>query len=94
MSCLGNVKKVMVSLPNKLLEEIDGYVKKGNGNRSEFIREAMRLYIREKRRQEMREQLRNGYVEMSDINLELAAEGLKYDAKIICYYEESLAECE
>ena len=91
---MGNVKKVMISLPHKLLEEFDCFVQKGNGNRSQFIREAMKLYIEEKRRQEIRERLRNGYVEMSEINRELAAEGLLCDAKTICYYEESLAECE
>ncbi len=91
---MGNVKKVMISLPHQLLEEFDGFVQKGNGNRSQFIREAMKLYIREKRRQEIREQLRNGYIEMSEINRELADEGLFCDAITMCYYEESLAECE
>ncbi len=84
----------MISLPNKLLKEFDVFVQKGNGNRSQFIREAMKLYIKEKRRQEIREQLRDGYIEMSEINRELAAEGLLCDAETMYYYEESLAECE
>ena len=85
----------MISLPHNLLKEIDGFVQKnGSGNRSEFIREAMKLYLQEKRRQEIRDKLRNGYIAMSQINLELAAEGIEYDAKIMHFYEESLAECE
>lgn len=84
----------MISLPHNLLKEVDGFVKKGSGNRSKFVREAMRLYLKEKRRQEIKEQLRDGYIEMSELNLKLADEGLGIDAKTICYYEESLAECE
>jgi CopG family transcriptional regulator / antitoxin EndoAI len=91
---LANLKRVMISLPNTLLREVDGFVQKGSGNRSEFIREAMRLYLNEKKRQELREQMRTGYLEMSEINLELADEGISYDARIIDYYEERLAECE
>lgn len=91
---MGNVKKVMISLPNNLLQEVDGFVQKGSGNRSQFIREAMQQYLREKRKQELRQELRSGYIEMSKINLELADEGLEYDVKIINYYEKSLAECE
>lgn len=84
----------MISLPNNLLQEVDGFVQKGSGNRSQFIREAMKLYLKEKKRQEIREQMRNGYLEMSQINLELADEGISCDAKTINYYEDSLAECE
>lgn len=91
---MGNLKRVMISLPNNLLQEVDVFVQKGSGNRSEFIREAMKLYLKEKKRQELREQMRIGYLEMSEINLELADEGISYDARTIDYYEERLAECE
>ena len=84
----------MISLPNNLLQEVDVFVKKSSGNRSEFIREAMKLYLQEKRRQEIREQMRTGYLEMSDINLELADEGINCDTTVFNYYEEKLAECE
>lgn len=94
MFFLGNLKRVMISLPNNLLKEVDGFVQKGSGNRSEFIREAMRLYLQEKKRQEIREQMKSGYLEMSDINLQLADEGLKCDASTIYFYEDKLAECE
>ena len=92
---MDNIKRVMISLPRNLLREIDGYVKEnGTGNRSEFIREAMRLYLREKKRQRIREELREGYVQMSSINRELADEGIEYDARLMAFYEESLAESE
>ncbi len=94
VALLDNVKRVMISLPHTLLQEVDGFVQKSSGNRSEFIREAMKLYLQEKKKQEIRESLRNGYIEMSEINRELADEGISFDAKIMLYYEESLAECE
>lgn len=91
---MGNLKRVMISLPNNLLQEVDVFVKKNSGNRSEFIREAMKLYLQEKKRQEIREQMRAGYLEMSEINLELADEGIKCETTTFNYYEERLAECE
>ncbi|HHU92660.1 MAG TPA: CopG family transcriptional regulator [Halanaerobiaceae bacterium] len=91
---MGNLKRVMISLPNQLLQEVDGYVKKSSGNRSEFIREAMKLYLEEKKKQEIREQMKTGYLEMSAINLQLADEGIKCDGPTIYFYEEKLAESE
>lgn len=91
---MGNLKRVMISLPNQLLQEVDGYVKKSSGNRSEFIREAMKLYLEEKKKQEIREQMKTGYLEMSAINLQLADEGIKCDGLTIYFYEEKLAESE
>lgn len=91
---MGNLKRVMISLPNNLLQEVDVFVQKNSGNRSEFIREAMKLYLQEKKRQEIREQMRAGYLEMSEINLELADEGIRCETNTFDYYEERLAECE
>ena len=85
----------MISLPDNLLKEIDGFIKNENQNdRSEFIKDAMKLYLKEKKKEKIREQLRNGYLEMSEFNKKLASEGLEYDSKVMTYYEDSLAECE
>ena len=85
----------MISLPDSLLKDIDGFIKEDSSNdRSEFIKEAMRLYLKEKKRQEIREKLRDGYLEMSDFNQKLADEGIEYDTQVMIYYEDSLAECE
>lgn len=42
-------KKVMVSLPNEFLEEVDRIADEEQRNRSELIREALRHYMRERR---------------------------------------------
>ena len=90
---MGKVKKVIVQLPNKLIEEVDSFVNNSD-DRNDFIKEATKLYLYEKKRQQIRENLRSGYIEMSDINLQLADEGLNCEAKTIFYYEERLAKCD
>lgn len=91
---MGTLKRVMISLPNSLLQEVDGIVQRENGNRSQFIREAMKLYIAERQKAEIREQMKQGYMEMGQINLELANSGLTADFGTMLLYEENLAECE
>lgn len=73
---MANFRRIVVSLPNSLLKEVDGLVAVERRNRSEFIREAMRLYLEERKRSELRESLKRGYQEMASLNLALAEEGL------------------
>ena len=58
---MAETKRIMISLPNSLLQEVDFIVSSEKKNRSEFIREAMKLYIREKRKVEISENMKNGY---------------------------------
>ena len=67
----------MISLPENLLKEVDGIVSHEQCSRSEFVRKAMRIYIEERRRQEIRERMQQGYRDMASINLELANEALE-----------------
>ncbi len=73
---MANFRRIVVSLPSSLLKEVDGLVAVEKRNRSEFIREAMRLYLEERKRSELRESLKRGYQEMASLNLALAEEGL------------------
>ena len=70
-------KRVMVSVPNNLLQEVDGIVSSEKRNRSELIREAMRFYIRERKKNEIRQMMQKGYKEMGKINLDLANEAIE-----------------
>lgn len=72
-------KRIMISLPNTLLQEVDGIAALEKKNRSECIREAMGLYLEEKRRHDLRERLRRGYVEMASLNLLLAEQDIHLD---------------
>jgi CopG family transcriptional regulator/antitoxin EndoAI len=91
---VAELKKILVSLPDTLLREVDEIVAIEKKNRSEFIREAMKLYIRERQRLEIREKMKKGYEEMAKINAELTEMGLKSDVVSLEVYEAILAECE
>ncbi len=91
---MADSKKIMISLPDSLLKEIDSIVSMEKINRSEFIREAMKLYIRERNKMELREQMKKGYQEMGVINLTLAELGLSLDMSSLETYESQMAECE
>jgi CopG family transcriptional regulator/antitoxin EndoAI len=69
----------MISLPHNLLEEVDGIVATEKRTRSDFIREAMRLYLAEREKQQIRERMQRGYMEMAKLNLRLANEAFEVE---------------
>lgn len=87
-------KKIVIDLPENMLQEFDDVLKKDNKNRSEFIREAIILYIEEKKRYRFRERLKAGYQEMSQLNEEIAEFGFAMDICDLCEYEARLVECD
>jgi len=74
---LRNMKRIMISLPDQLLREVDGIVACEHSNRSEFIRQAMRLYLAERKKRQIRDSMQRGYLEMANINLRMAAEAFQ-----------------
>lgn len=91
---MAELKRIVVSLPDSLLRQVDVILSKEKKNRSEFIQDAMRLYLRERERIRMREQLKSGYLEMAEINLKIAEMGINEDLKDLMLYEASLSESE
>jgi len=91
---LAQLKKILISLHDNLLKEVDSIVAMEKINRREFVREAMKLYIREKRRIEMRDKLKKGYQQMAEINIKLAEICFEADNDQQQKYEESLRELE
>lgn len=87
-------KKIVVSLPDSLLKEVDNLVDIEQCNRSEFVRKAMKFYLSEVKRISFIENMKKGYLEMTEINITLAEVGLTADYETICRYESRLAECE
>ncbi|SHM30298.1 transcriptional regulator, CopG family [Caldanaerovirga acetigignens] len=88
------LRRIVVNLPDSLLRQVDMILSKEKKNRSEFIQDAMRLYLRERERIRMREQLKSGYLEMAEINLRMAEFGINEDLKDLMLYETSLSESE
>ena len=67
----------MISLPDYLLQEVDKIVKHENSNRSEFIRQAMKVYLLERKKRQLRDSMQRGYMEMAKINLNIASEAFQ-----------------
>lgn len=87
---MSQVKRIMISLPDSLLAEVDGIVAAEQLNRSEFIREAMKLYIADRKRRLLREQMKIGYAEMARINLSLAVEQYDAESEVTSVFEPML----
>ena len=87
-------KKILISIPDSLLDEADNMAYSQNINRSEFIRDAIKSYIREKKKKEIAQKLRKGYEEMGNLNLEYSEYSIESDNTQMQLYEKSLAECE
>lgn len=91
---MAQIKKILISLPDNLLKEVDSIVAIEKTNRSQFVREAMKFYIREKRRIEMRDWMKKGYKQMAEINSKLAEMCFEADNDQQQKYEEGLRELE
>lgn len=91
---MSQLKKVLITVPDTLLEQVDTIVNSEKINRSEFVREAMQMYIKEKKRLKLQEQMKRGYQEMADINLSISKMYFDVENEQFSKYEEKLAECE
>ena len=91
---MDDTKRIIIKLPNSLLEEVDNLVFINKNNRNEFIKRAMKLYIREQRMIEIKETMKQGYLEMSQININLSEMGLTEDMRELNVYETNLTGCE
>lgn len=68
-------KRIVVTVPEPLLQQVDGIAAVERIDRSALIREAVRIYVEERKKRDMRERMKRGYREMAGINLTLAEEG-------------------
>lgn len=87
-------KRIMISLPESLLAEVDDVVTLENRNRSEFIREAINSILHERRKRGIRDQMRRGYQEMAQLNLAIAKELFSTEEEVLLVYEEANVECQ
>ena len=85
-------RKISVTLPDLLLEEVNTLASSLNRSRSELIQAALRQYISEIKRIELKEQLKKGYLEMGDINFSIAENSLLSDESAYEIYEEFLGK--
>jgi CopG family transcriptional regulator/antitoxin EndoAI len=79
-------KRIIITVPENLLSEVDNITVIESKNRSQIVREAIKFYVGERKRNLLKEQMKKGYIEMADINLNIACENCGLD-------EEALANC-
>lgn len=76
---VAELRRIMISIPDSLLQEVDGIIAMEKLSRSQFVRDAMRSCIEDRKRKAVRDRMRKGYQEMAHINMQLAEEGLLAD---------------
>jgi CopG family transcriptional regulator/antitoxin EndoAI len=79
-------KRIIITVPENLLSEVDNITLVESKNRSQIVREAIKFYVGERKKNLLREQMKKGYLEMADINLNIASESCGLD-------EEALSNC-
>ncbi|OFI07509.1 antitoxin endoAI [Clostridium acetireducens DSM 10703] len=89
---MSNSRKLIIDLSEALYNEFNEALKEDCKKRSEFIKEAIVLYIEEKKRLKRLEQMKSGYSEMAKINLEISDMGFARDIKEFLEYEAKLSE--
>jgi len=82
-----NSQEIKIKLPQNLLNELDGMVEEDNVDRNDFIYQATKMYLRERKKRHIRESMREGYMEMAKINLNIASEAFQAE-------EEAETTCE
>ncbi|MCM1988461.1 CopG family transcriptional regulator [Oceanirhabdus seepicola] len=87
-------KKLVVNLSETLYNEFNEALKLDSKKRNEFIKEAIILYIEEKKKIAQTEKMKTGYLDMANINLELCEWGINNYSLELNEYETQLSECD
>lgn len=73
---------------------VDETIIDNNKKRRKFIRDIIILYIEEREKTKKIEQMKSGYAEMAEINLEFSEIGITDDVEELIEYEVKLSECD
>ena len=71
-----NKEKIVFTLPEGILSEVDKIIQMENSNREDFANAAFQFYITQKKKISLKETMIKGYKEMGRINLSLAELGM------------------
>jgi len=91
---LAELKRIIISIPDNLLKEFDFLASLEKTSRSEFVREAMKRYVKERRKKEMICRMKKGYQDMAEINLKFVEVCFEADNEQQQIYEERLGVLE
>jgi CopG family transcriptional regulator / antitoxin EndoAI len=71
-----NIKEVIVKIPKRMLNENEHTVVHQELDRGDFVYISTKRYVTDYESETIREEMMNGYLEMSQINLKIATECL------------------
>ena len=91
---MSDLKKILVSIPKSYDEQLAKYSKKFDKSKSELVRNAIEMYLGKIKLEALNQSLKEGYIQMSEINLTLAEMYFESDIKAFSDYEEKLSESE
>lgn len=74
MNTTRTMRRIMITMPPDLLQQVEETATKLNTNRSQFIRQAIEAFLEEQRRRELRELLKEGYLYRAQESLQMAEE--------------------
>ena len=89
---MSDSKRLVVNLSDTLCSEFDKALMHDCKKRSEFIKEAIVLYIEEKKKLDRIEKMKKGYMEMAELNLKLCEVGISSEINQLKEYEVKLSE--
>ena len=91
---LPEFKEIKIKMPEYLLKELNSYSRQNDEHRNTILIDAVKLYLRERKKEEVRNNLKRGYLKMATLNRQLADEGFSTDCYSFYCYEQRLVECE
>lgn len=74
-----NMKEIIVKIPKRMLNENEHTVVHQEQERGEFVYISTKRYVTDYESETIREEMMNGYVEMSQLNLKIATEYLQVE---------------
>jgi len=83
-------KELILELSKSFCKDINEAYEKNNIKSSEFIEDNLMLYIEEKKYLSYIERMKQGYLAMKDLNLEISELGLENDLYDLREYEAKL----
>jgi len=86
MSTTPTMRRIIVTMPPDLLQQVEEMAAKLDFNRSQFIRHALQTFLEEQRRRELRELLKEGYLVNAERDRQIAEEFAHADYETVVRY--------
>jgi CopG family transcriptional regulator/antitoxin EndoAI len=85
-------RRIIITVSESLLSEVDHITLEESKNRSQIVREAIKFYLGERKRLMAIEQMKKGYLEMAEINLNIACKNSGVEEEALVNSIENLLE--